>query len=519
MAKIKQKYKKNGLKGIFGALLLKLKFYFFDIPRAWINKKKYLKLKAKVDKIKAEEALPSYQRGDYRRYSIWRFICRWIGIVLNLPRIIRNHKCRTLVVVHLFYMRSTEEIIEYLKNLKFYKYDLMITYIDGCYEQSSLEKIAKFKPDTKFLKYGNKGFDIGPFIDALNQVDLSDYDIVMKMQSKSTGKMVFIYNQFFKNRDWFRNLWDGVMGSFAVHRTIAKLYKGKKYGLTAAKNLIVHDPEHKQELTKKILEEHGIKCEKDYLFVAGSCFAIRSECLKKVKKAGLTIKDFENTGRGFFSLAHAVERMICFSATPKYKYCGNKVDYWQRIKWGRVERRLRKMSGMKAMKKLEGYNIPADYMWFNVEHSFMKDARIEKMKLGDIKRKHPESEEIIGLDQCEPYLYLLGGKKNKEIYRKYCEYHVKNELPNMSIARFDNLIKSIKKNGYDEKVPIVVNDRDIICDGQHRACVLLYLYGKDYEIPIVRTYPILVDPVRIKPFSRKVPIIDIKDGKNENKYI
>lgn len=488
---------------------LYVKYYFFDIPRAKVNEIKFKIKKRKADKLREDDRKPIFEKGDYRSNKISRFILRWAGFLFNTNRIIKNRRCKVLVVVHLFYMKSTDEIVEYLKNLRFYNYDLVITYIDGCYKQQALEKIEKFKPNTIFKKYENAGYDVGPFVDVINDVDLAEYDVVMKMQSKSTKKITFIYRQFFKNRDWFKDLWNGVLGCFSVHRTIDKLYRGN-YKIVAARNLIIHDPWHKQEMTKKVLEELGIRCKKNYYFVAGSCFAIKSGCLDELKKLGLKIEDF-GARNSDFSLAHVVERMVCFCADEKQFY-GNRVDYWRRIKWGKVEEKLVGMSGLEVLDKVKGdYEISLDFMWHTIEHVFLSDAVVENMKVGEIKRKHVMTGKIIPLDECEPYLYLVGGKQNIKKYEKYCEFHSRNGLPNMSVHRFNELIDNIKKHGYDKKKPIVVTNEDIVWDGQHRACILLYLKGGDYVTSVIKLFPIDIDILKIRPFIGWVPII--KSGK------
>ena len=74
-------------------------------------------------------------------------------------------------------------------------------------------------------------------------------------------------------------------------------------------------------------EKSLIQVPDDYLFVAGSCFAIRAKCLKSIQKLGLLIDDFEPVVRGVFSFGHVMERMICFTVQNQgYEFCGNKID-------------------------------------------------------------------------------------------------------------------------------------------------------------------------------------------------
>ncbi|MBR1544590.1 MAG: hypothetical protein IJ638_01440, partial [Alphaproteobacteria bacterium] len=67
----------------------------------------------------------------------------------------------------------------------------------------------------------------------------------------------------------------------------------------------------------------------------------------------------------------------------------------------------------------------------------------------------------------------------------YCNYknsYVGKEIH--SIERFDNLIKSFK---YDEKISIVIDENNIVLDGQHRAS-LYYNKNKNTIISVLKIY-------------------------------
>lgn len=101
------------------------------------------------------------------------------------------------------------------------------------------------------------------------------------------------------------------------------------------------------------------------------------------------------------------------------------------------------------------------------------------------------------MDEVSPYKYLTTG--NKKIYDDYVRKNLKNVLYeskklgfNESVwnsSRMDDTLASIRKNGYDpSKMCICVDENNIVLDGQHRACCILYIYGKDYEIDVCRVY-------------------------------
>ena len=78
----------------------------------------------------------------------------------------------------------------------------------------------------------------------------------------------------------------------------------------------------------------------------------------------------------------------------------------------------------------------------------------------------------------------------------------------MSVERYDKLIKSIEKKGYDNKHLITVDGNNVILDGQHRSCVLYHIHGKDTKIKVLRIYPINIDLDKSKPFSDKIYYIE-----------
>lgn len=502
--KMRDYYRGGGIVSVLRAVFSRLKWWLYDHPRQSVraNREKRKEIKQRRDN---EDNYPVNERGDYHRRIIYRTMTRIIGKVLNAGSIVRNKNTRILVVLHFFYINSINEVVEYLKNLDCYNYDLIVTYPDVCDYKEMKEKILKIKKKAKFVKCDNRGYDVGPFLKVINSTNLSKYDIVIKLQTKSTNKKIFVYDQFFKDRDWFKNLWDGVIGGFSVHRTIRKLRKDSKYGLVAAENLIINDPKHKQELVREtLLNYHKIDYVDNYKFVAGSCFAIKSECLDKIRELNIGIEEFEKTKYGFFSLAHVIERAICFAGMQNYEYCGNKVDLWRHLKWFRLERRLRDMSALQIT-NVDGYTFSPDFVWHVLEQRFIEDFSIRKTKLSQIRRQYFDGS-IINLKECEPYLFLKG---DKAIYKKYSDFQRKNNLPTMTEKRFNKLIESIKKKGYDERYPIVLGRNNVIWDGQHRACVLLYLYGEDYKVNAFKLDAVEIDFSKVKPFSDTVVTIPV----------
>lgn len=421
--------------------------------------------------------------GKYYAHSFRRGIRRLIGRLYH-NRTIRRHKdTRILVILHLFYMPAWAEIKEYLKNLSPYNYSLVVTYTDGFSDEVTLSQVRRFKNDAKIIRLTNLGWDVLPFLIALRDIDLSDYDIVFKLQSKGTKRQeVFLYGQYFRKRSWFLNLFEGCIGPFTVHTTINNLLdKNKGIGLVAARNLIVEDPIHKKHLVEETLKELALPCLEDYRFIAGTCFAIRANLLDSIQKLDIDIERFNSKG---FSFAHRMERIICFPPLWEgLKMTGPNVMTLRRFLWifHPFAWWWRKYNGARMLKD-PCVNIDDLFAFDCIEPRLLDNWRFVDIRLGDIRRKlFPYDKNTVPLSETLPYKYLV--TRDSVLYKEYCEYNSKtwhNSI--MSQERFDKLICSMETNGDTCEKNIVLIDNNIIFDGQHRCCWLLYTKGQDYVI-------------------------------------
>lgn len=140
------------------------------------------------------------------------------------------------------------------------------------------------------------------------------------------------------------------------------------------------------------------------------------------------------------------------------------------------------------------YNITLPVDICDVGNVFVLD----KIKVGDIRREWDNK--IYRLNEVSPFKYLQ--TRDKQIYKNYVKKHEKsyNEyIKKCGIKNaqriedvwtsdsMDKLIESIEKEGYlPSKMCICVDENNIILDGQHRSCCILYLYGEDYIIDVCR---------------------------------
>ncbi len=478
-------------------------------PSEYFSTEEYLKINRDVDiagvnplvhyltRGYAEGRKYNIDHGDYRPLTKRRKLKRAIGRLVYSGKIKKNADAKILVMLHMFYMSSWKEIKEYLKNLDAYNYDLIITYPESMYNEEVFADMREYKPGVIFRQCENLGYDVGPFLEALADVKTEEYDIIYKLQSKGVNrKHIYIYGQYFKHRDWFLNLYEGCLGAFTVHKTIDKLMNKEKVGIVAAKNLIIKDPVHKQNMVKEYMKEAGMKIPPEYYFVSGTCFAVKSKLMKPIQDMGMTTANFQKAS-AVFSLAHKMERIVClYMMNDGYVFEGNEVMTLRRgiLSMNKVARRFKKYSGLRLLND-KRFNIDDEFAYFYLEGRLIKKYEVVELPLSEIKREWLG--EYIPLTECYPYRYLQ--TRDPKIYEEYCEINMKKYRTSvMSIERFESLADSIDEKGFDARNIVIVNEDNIIADGQHRCCYMMYKNGEDYKIPVLRLYPYRANEFRNK---------------------
>ena len=387
-------------------------------------------------------------------------------------------EARVLVCLHFFYPDLWPVVRAYLENLSPYCWDLVVTYPEGIVPESSLAEIRAFRADVRFLACRNAGFDIGPFVEALYGIDLGLYDVVFKLQTKGCRRpLIYIYDQVFRGSDWLVNLYEGVLGGANVHRAVEELASGRA-ALCAAENLIVRDPKHKRAFVRRFCEERGLAYDDDYRFIAGTCFAVRAESLTPLQSLGLRLADFADTLRGEFTLAHALERWMCFAAAGRMKGLPVRRPIYSED--------VAMLASMSAIRLLDDprFDLDFDFFYRSLEMLPIRSYEVVEVRLGDIRRIWTDRR-AYPLDELPPSRYLAGDVAG---YEAYCSDNAVRTGYRMSRERFDALCESMADYD-DRRMPVVLGDGNFIMDGQHRSCILLRKFGPDYRIRVVRIHP------------------------------
>jgi hypothetical protein len=123
---------------------------------------------------------------------------------------------------------------------------------------------------------------------------------------------------------------------------------------------------------------------------------------------------------------------------------------------------------------------------FNLKRIYSKKIisySIKKIKVGDIIRYYEGK--MYSLHNSVVYKFLESDMKDVELYRKYCEKNSEN--PNRTLEAFQCLVYKLTQEKYDiTKGAIFIDNFNIIMEGQHRSCFLMWKYGPEYEVDVVK---------------------------------
>ena len=109
------------------------------------------------------------------------------GLKVKTKRIVKlTPQPKVLVHLHLYYSNQIDYMLNKLKNINNCEWDLFVTV---CNEDNKItNKLKAFKPDVKIIKVNNAGYDIWPFIQVLNKVELGNYNYILKIHTKNYRK-------------------------------------------------------------------------------------------------------------------------------------------------------------------------------------------------------------------------------------------------------------------------------------------------------------------------------------------
>lgn len=220
---------------------------------------------------------------------------------------------KLLIHFHLYYTDQLDYFLEKLSNIQGCDYDLYVTMTEK--NADAEQKIFRLFPNARILIVPNKGYDVGPFVDVLNRVNLSDYDYVLKVHTKNTTKSerLKINGNTISRKYWLYFLVESLIGSKKNFAHNLQHLSNQNIGMLACNKLITDktgDYPMVERSARQILDNMGVNNTGKLNFVAGTMFLAKASLFRPLKK--YTIESFENseTSQTGNSLAHAFERIF-----------------------------------------------------------------------------------------------------------------------------------------------------------------------------------------------------------------
>lgn len=218
------------------------------------------------------------------------------------------------VHLHLYYLEQLDEILEKLCNLLEIDFDLFVT-MSKVDEEVKRKILNKFS-NAKVFVVANRGYDIGPFIWFLHQINLDDYEYVLKLHTKGkkSSNYTFIKNRRLDNALWGKIMWDSMLKSKErVRKNIQILDSNENIGMVGSTYCFSNEERHYLHLMNDIniaMEKMGFQKISGLSFIAGCMFMCRAKVLKPLLIYSLNDFDETNGKVKDETLAHVVERLF-----------------------------------------------------------------------------------------------------------------------------------------------------------------------------------------------------------------
>lgn len=221
-----------------------------------------------------------------------------------------KNKPKILVHLHLYYHNQLNFMLKKLSNVCNCDWDLYVTTCE--INDKICRRIKKLKPDANIVLVKNIGYDIWPFIQILNKINLSDYDFVLKLHTKNYRKTNQYFGKGYSWRDYL--IYPLLSNKKTFSDNINLLMSDKTIGLLASETILTQmNSEYSEdnELFEEVCQKYNLKVTKGN-FVAGTMFIIKAKCLEVIKNLNLSENDFpdKQCTKGMQTIAHVIERLF-----------------------------------------------------------------------------------------------------------------------------------------------------------------------------------------------------------------
>jgi len=241
---------------------------------------------------------------------------------------------KLLVIFHIYYHNQVDWFVDRMRSINGCSWDLKVTFSQE--DDATIDKIRNLKPDAEFIKVGNNGYDVLPFINVLKNTDLAPYDCIMKLHTKNIDKASSIkLNGIRLSGEMWRDfLVNSMLKSQKQFTKCLKRFENNGTGMVCCEELHVALTRRRPEdmsLLEKETTRIGFHTKRGR-FCAGTMFMVRPACLEKVISA-----DFSNSewcsGASHIkgTLAHVYERILSIAVIDAGYRCDTIAAYKSNI--------------------------------------------------------------------------------------------------------------------------------------------------------------------------------------------
>lgn len=222
----------------------------------------------------------------------------------------KKHQENALIHVHVYYEDMWHELAQCVDNVSI-PYELFVTLSR---ETPGLRQAIRGRyPKAHIHVVPNLGYDVAPFIEILNRVNLDNYAYVIKLHTKRNVRVPRYLNGIDVGGSKWR---DALLGFIKTPHdfkgALSYLRRHRKVGAVARGQLILEkrasDNKRFAADIDRFLRNLGWQCS-NYSFVAGTMFMMRAHLLKPLQNRWTT-DDFEEPEPDSYQLAHRIERLL-----------------------------------------------------------------------------------------------------------------------------------------------------------------------------------------------------------------
>ena len=373
-----------------------------------------------------------------------------------------NNCPRVLVHLHCYYQDQVKGLLRKLHKLIPYANLQMVATVSKSVKDRKRVKqaILSYFGDARIIEVDNLGYDVGPFVEAVNSVDLSNYDYVLKIHTKGRGKQFSAHlrdDVMFNDDIWVDMLLGALIDSPKSFIAACDAFKDDSVGMVGAETCLMQDrPSRRVHYILRVndeLKKMGLPAVQNVCFIAGTMFMARASVFGPLKQ--YSINDFGKPFAGIndYTLAHTFERLLGgLVISGGYEIRGLKtIDYKKRLVADGLLHDRRLITGEEIVKKKRRVT-PVDLARRAARVSVKRKKVIAHSSLFDARWYLKNNPDIGDVDPVVHYLekgYLEGRNPSKYFdNEKYIETHPECKKLGMNPLLHYEVYLRPKKRGF-----------------------------------------------------------------------